>query len=322
MLGGNGPAMVALLGCGHYPGSEQDMVAIAEELLERNCVVMTAGCGAMDISRKLEQKTGKCLPENFHNMATLKGLVNSGGCAADAHIMSAIYKLSQLGGGISVKGNFDQQADYIMNRAPFTVLIWGGATDKMYAKATGFARIGARVVVGPTGFNAPRALVGNKYQREDWTMYDGFGEGKREVDPSPAHLIVPVETKEEAVTMILKYSFTTCDLRDSRLSSLDNYTGAYQKFFNELPDDWNFFVRSPLEIHVMKRMKFLKILREQYGWEITGATVNKVKDRGGNMVTLDQYTNEYGIKQGRYATMVPRLIMQQALKIKEEEENG
>ena len=124
------------------------------------------------------------------------------------------------------------------------------------------------------------------------------------------------------MTMILKYSFTTCDLRDSRLSSLDNYTGAYQKYFGELPDDWNFFVRSPLEIHVMKRMKYLKILREKYGWEITGATVNKVKDRGGNMVTLDQYTNEYGIKQGRYATMVPRLIMQQALKIKEDEENG
>ncbi|MCP4716141.1 MAG: hypothetical protein GY868_13575, partial [Deltaproteobacteria bacterium] len=318
MLGGNGPAMVALLGCGQYPGSEQDMADIAEELLNRNCVVMTAGCGASDISRKLEEKTGKSLPENYPNMATLKGLVNCGGCAGDAHIMSAIYKLSQLGGGISVKGNFDQQADYIMNRAPFTVLLWGAASEKMYTKAAGFARIGARVVVGPTGFTFPRMLVGNKYERENWTMYDGFGEGEREVDPTPAHLILPVETKEEALTMILKYSFTTCDLRDSRLSSLDNYTGVYQKYFGELPDDWNYFIRSQLEIHVMKRMKFLKILREKYGWDIEGATVKRVKDRNGNLVSVEQYTNEYGIKQGRYATMIPRLIMQQAVALKEE----
>jgi len=314
VLGGNGPGMVSLLGCGHYPGADDELADMAKELLDRNCVVMTAGCAAGDVARKLDEETGKAFPENYPSMATLKGLVNCGGCSADTHIMASMYKFAQLGGGISGKANFDQVADYSLNRAPFAVIIWGPASDKMMAKASGFARIGAPVVLGPSGFKFKRMLVGNKYTREDWTMYDGIDGSVREVDPSPPHLIFPVETKEEAVTMALKLCFTTCALREPRLSTIDNYTEIHQKYFHQLPDDWTYYLRSPLELHVMKRMRFLKILRDEHGWEVERTTASRVRNRNGELVTMEEYINEYGIKQGRYATMLQRLIMREAVK--------
>jgi len=314
VLGGNGPGMVTLLGCGHYPGMDDDMVAMAKELLDRNCVVMTAGCAAADVARKLEEETGRCFPENYPTMATLKGLVNCGGCSADAHIMASMFKFAQLGGGVSIKANFDQPADYSLNRAPFAVIIWGPASDKMMAKASGFARVGAPVVLGPSGFGFSRSLVGNKYDRESWTMYDGLTGDVREVDPSPPHLIAPVETKEEAVTMALKFCFTTCALRDPRLSTIDNYTEIHEKYFRQLPDDWTYYLRSPLELHVMKRMRLLKILRDEYGWEVDRTSATRVRNRDGELVSMEQYIEEYGIKQGRYATMMKRLVMREAVK--------
>jgi acetyl-CoA decarbonylase/synthase complex subunit alpha len=314
VLGGNGPGMVSLLGCGHYPGADDELADMAKELLDRNCVVMTAGCAAGDVARKIEEETGKAFPENYPSMATLKGLVNCGGCSADTHIMASMFKFAQLGGGISAKANFDQVADYSLNRAPFAVIIWGPASDKMMAKASGFARVGAPVVIGPSGFKFARMLVGNKYKRADWTMYDGLDGSVREIDPSPPHLIFPVETKEEAVTMAIKLCFTTCALREPRLSTIDNYTEIHQKYFHQLPDDWTYYLRSPLELHVMKRMRFLKILRDEHGWEIERTTANRVRNRNGDLVSMEQYIEEYGIKQGRYATMLERLIMREAVK--------
>jgi acetyl-CoA decarbonylase/synthase complex subunit alpha len=314
VLGGNGPGMVSLLGCGHYPGADDELAEMAKELLDRNCVVMTAGCASADVARKLDEETGAAFPEGYPSMATLKGLVNCGGCSADTHIMASMYKFAQLGGGISGKANFDQVADYSLNRAPFAVIIWGPASDKMMAKASGFARVGAPVVIGPSGFQFKRMLVGNKHNRKDWTMYDGLDGSVREVDPSPPHLIYPVETKEEAVTMALKLCFTTCALREPRLSTIDNYTEIHQKYFHELPDDWTYYLRSPLELHVMKRMRFLKILRDEHGWEVERTTASRVRNRDGELVTMEEYTNQYGIKQGRYATMLERLIMREAVK--------
>jgi len=252
--------------------------------------------------------------EGYPSMATLKGLVNCGGCSADAHIMASMFKFAQLGGGISIKANFDQVADYSLNRAPFAVIIWGPASDKMIAKASGFARAGAPVVLGPSGFQFARMLAGNKYRRPDWTMYDGIDGRLREVDPSPPHLIFPVETKEEAVTMAVKLCFTACALRDPRLSTIDNYTEIHEKYFGELPDDWTFYLRSALELHVMKRMRLLKILRDQHGWEIDRTTARRVRNRDGELVPMEQYIEQYGIKQGRYSTLLQRLIMREAVK--------
>lgn len=314
VLGGNGPGMVTLLGCGHYPGSDQDLLDMARELLERNCVVMTAGCAAADVARWIDAETGKAFAEQFPSLATLKGLVNCGGCSADAHIMASMFKFAQLGGGISIKANFDQAADYSLNRAPFAVIIWGPLSDKMLVKAAGFARVGAPVVLGPSGFRYSRALVGDKYDRSRWTMFDGLTGEVREVDPSPPHLIFPVETKEEAVTMAVKLCFTACALRDPRLSTIDNYTEIHEKYFGDLPDDWTFYLRSPLELHVMKRMRFLRILKERHGWDVDRTNVRRVRDRDGNLVTMDEYLDRYAIKQGRYATMVRRLVMREAVK--------
>jgi hypothetical protein len=98
------------------------------------------------------------------------------------------------------------------------------------------------------------------------------------------------------------------------LSTIDNYTEIHEKYFGELPDDWTYYLRSPMELHVMKRMRFLTMLRDEYGWEIERTSVVRVKNRDGQLVPIGTYLDEYGIKQGRYATMVKRLIMREAVK--------
>ncbi|MFC1823803.1 4Fe-4S dicluster domain-containing protein [Thermodesulfobacteriota bacterium] len=314
VLGGNAPGFVALLGCGHYPGSDKELNEMAKELLDRNCMVMTAGCGAADVARQIDPETGKAFPENYLSLATLKGMVNCGGCSAISHILASTYKGPLLGGGISVKANFDQPSDYIFNRTPLAIIMWGTASDKMMTKALGFARAGTPVIIGPSGFKFSQMLVGNKYDRDSWTMYDGLTGETKEVDPSPPHLIYPVETKEEAITMAVKLCFVPCALRDPRTSTIDNYTEIYQQYFDEFPDDWPLYVRSPLELHVMKRMKLLKMLRDEFGWEVDRTQVTKVKNRAGKLVGLEEYVDNYGLKQGAYATMVKRLVMREAVK--------
>jgi acetyl-CoA decarbonylase/synthase complex subunit alpha len=308
VLGGNGPGLIALLGCGHNKESTDELADIALELLDRNCAVMTAGCGAAEIAAKIHPENKKFMQENYLSMATLKGLVNCGGCSGISHIGAAIYNLASLGGGIAIHGNFDQPADYSLNRAPFVVVIWGPASDRMMAQAAGFARAGASVVIGPSGFKYNRSLISNKYDRKHWKMFDGMKGTEREIDPCPMHLIYPVETKEEAITMAIKLCIIPCALRDSRLSTIDNYTETHQKFFGSFPDDWSLFLRSPLELPVMKRIKMLSLLKKE-GWVIDQKIVARAKNRDGKMVSMEEYTETYGIKQGQYATLVKRLIM-------------
>ncbi len=308
VLGGNGPGLIGIYGCGNNPGANDELADIALELLERNCAVMTAGCGAAEISSRMDEKSGKALPENYLAMATLKGFVNCGGCTADSHIMASMYKLAGLGGGLAIPGNFDQPADYNLNRAPAVAIIWGPVSERMMLKASAFARAGASVVIGPSAFEYNRMLISNKYDRKNWVMYDGMKGGEREIDPCPNHLIYPVETKEEAIVMVMKLCMIPCALRDSRLSTIDNYTDAYQRYYEVIPEDWSLYLRSALELPVMKRMKMLKKLKE-VGWEIDGSVINKVINRDGNLVSMEEYTENYGIKQGQYATMVKRLIM-------------
>jgi len=309
VLGGNGPGIVCLLGCGSYPGSDNELAEMAKEFLERNCVVMTAGCAAADVARHFDEGEGKFIFEQYPSFVGLRGLTNCGGCSAISHILAGVFKLGQLGGGVPTRANYVQSVDYAFQRTPIVVILWGASSDEMYAQAAGFARAGVRVVVGPSGNSFRRYLVGNKYDLEKWWIFDGITGDKREIDPSPPHLIFPVETKEEAIVMTMKLFLMSCDLRESRLSTLDNYTETHEQFFGELPDDWHFYTRSSLELPVKKRMRFLSLLKKEHGWEIDRTMIKRVRHRDGRMMSFDKYVESYGVQQGRYSTMLPRFII-------------
>jgi acetyl-CoA decarbonylase/synthase complex subunit alpha len=306
---GNTPGVVAVLGCGDA-GSPDDLGMIAKELVARNCIVFTAGCGSIDIGRHFDEKEGKFIFQQYGSAALARNLINCGGCSSQVHIIDEFFKVARLGGAVSHYANFIETADYTYNRINYFIIMWGVLPERMQTLALGFARGGIPVILGPaSGFQFDAYMLGNQHDRSKWWMYDGISGRKREVEPGPQHLIIPVETKEEALTMASKLLMRPLDLRDSRLSNIETYIDFHRKFFGDYPTDWPLYVRSEQELPPRSRAKLLKILKENYGWVIEGHRAKKAKHRDGRLLDIETYVREYGIEQGHYATCVQKLVV-------------
>ncbi|KAF5433100.1 acetyl-CoA decarbonylase/synthase complex subunit alpha [Candidatus Methanophagaceae archaeon] len=308
ILGGNGPGMVNIIGCGNYPGSEREVAAMTRYFLDRNYLVCVSGCVAADVAKYFDEEEQKFLFEQYIAAGVLKGLVNFGGCTAMSHVPSAIYRGALVGSAYTPKANWTQIADYLYARLPVVVIIWGAATETLYSVASGLVRSGIPVVVGPSGFEFKRFFLGDKDDRSKWWMYDGVTGERKEVEPCPVHMLVPVETKEEAIAMCAKLLHRPLALRDPRLASLEAENEAHKEFFGEYSDDWHLYVRSEQELHVMRRMELLKKLEVEHGWEIEGTRIKRARHRSGELMDMSEYNEKYGIQLGRYSTLVPRLI--------------
>ncbi|MCW3141228.1 MAG: 4Fe-4S dicluster domain-containing protein [Methanophagales archaeon] len=308
ILGGNGPGMINIIGCGNYPGSEREVADMARYFLERNALVTVSGCVAADVAKYFDAEEKKYLFEQYIAAGVLKGLVNFGGCTAISHVPSAVYRGALVGSGYVPKANWTQIADYLYARLPVVVIMWGAGTEEMYSVASGLVRSGIPVVVGPSGFKFKRYLMGDKYDRSKWWMYDGITGEKKEVEPCPTHMLVPVETKEEAIAMSAKLLHRPLALRDPRLASLEAENEAHKDFFGEYPDDWHLYVRSEQELHVMRKAELLRKLEKEHGWEVEGMRIKRARHRSGELMDMEEYNKKYGIQLGRYSTLVPRLI--------------
>jgi len=312
ILGGNGPGMINIIGCGNYPGSEREVAEMARYFLERNALVTVSGCVAADVAKYFDENG--FLFEQYIAAGVLKGLVNFGGCTAISHVPAAIYRGALVGSGYTPKANWTQIADYLYARLPVVVIMWGAATEEMYAVAAGLVRSGIPVVIGPSGFKFKRYFLGDKDDRSKWWMYDGVTGEKKEVEPCPMHMLVPVDTKEEAIAMSAKLLHRPLALRDPRLASLEAENEAYKNFFGEYSDDWHLYVRSEQELHVMRRAELLRKLGQEHGWEIEGMKIKRARHRSGELMDMQEYNKRYGIQLGRYSTLVPRLITRKGIK--------
>ena len=312
ILGGNGPGMINIIGCGNYPGSEREVAEMARYFLERNALVTVSGCVAADVAKYFDENG--FLFEQYIAAGVLKGLVNFGGCTAISHVPAAIYRGALVGSGYTPKANWTQIADYLYARLPVVVIMWGAATEEMYAVAAGLVRSGIPVVIGPSGFKFKRYFLGDKDDRSKWWMYDGVTGEKKEVEPCPMHMLVPVDTKEEAIAMCAKLLHRPLALRDPRLASLEAENEAYKNFFGEYSDDWHLYVRSEQELHVMRRAELLRKLGQEHGWEIEGMKIKRARHRSGELMDMQEYNKRYGIQLGRYSTLVPRLITRKDIK--------
>ena len=312
ILGGNGPGMINIIGCGNHPGSEREVAEMARYFLERNALVTVSGCVAADVAKYFDENG--FLFEQYIAAGVLKGLVNFGGCTAISHVPAAIYRGALVGSGYTPKANWTQIADYLYARLPVVVIMWGAATEEMYAVAAGLVRSGIPVVIGPSGFKFKRYFLGDKDDRSKWWMYDGVTGEKKEVEPCPMHMLVPVDTKEEAIAMCAKLLHRPLALRDPRLASLEAENEAYKTFFGEYSDDWHLYVRSEQELHVMRRAELLRKLGQEHGWEIEGMKIKRARHRSGELMDMQEYNKRYGIQLGRYSTLVPRLITRKDIK--------
>ena len=307
----NAPGWFHVMGCGDAKTVE-DIGWIAEKLADYGCIVHVAGCAASEIARYFDEKEGKFIFETHGGGVAARCIVNHGGCSACAHILDQTMKWPRTGTGISCYANYARIADVSHNLISQTLIVWGALPERMQAIVTAWTRAGQAVVIGPaSAFGWKHFLLGNKWDWEKWWSYlmSNFEElkagDKRMHEPAPKHMIIPVETKEEAINAALCVQNRPAGAWDGRQQSLDAYIEESFKAFGEYPDDWHVLVRHDLDLPQRRKGTMIKKLREEQGWEIDRMTVKKQKLPDGRLVSREEFTSEFGMVR-YFPTKFPR----------------
>jgi acetyl-CoA decarbonylase/synthase complex subunit alpha len=258
------PGIVALVGCANYPAGGSDVAMIAEEFLKRRFIVVATGCAAMDLAMKRDED-GLNLYEKYPGYFDAGGLVNIGSCVSNAHITGAAIKIANIFAKRTLRGNYEEIADYVYNRVGAVGVAWGAMSQKAASIASGCWRLGIPVVVGPHGAKYRRNLLGRKEKEEDWMTYDARTGEEVYVGPAPEHLFYAAETVEEAMVMIAKLSMRPNDTTKGRAVKLSHYIDLHQRLYGSIPDDLHLYVRGGADIPFTMKDEILKALDEA-GW--------------------------------------------------------
>ncbi len=264
---GTTPGIIALVGCSNYPDGTKDLYKMADEMLRRNYIVLTSGCSAMDLGM-YKDENGETLYEKYPSKFLGGNLINVGSCVSNSHITGTAIKVAAIFAQRNITGNFEETADYIMNRIGAVGVAWGAYSQKAASIGTGCNRYGIPVVVGPHGSKYRRALIGKPYVEEDWKVFDARNGEEMPISASPEFLLTTVETVEELMPMLAKNCIRPSDNNMGRMIKLTHYMELSQKYLGHMPEDWYKFVRSETDLPLAKREELLKILEKDQGWEI------------------------------------------------------
>jgi len=259
------PGVIAFAGCANYPRGGREVVQMCEEFLMRRYIVVASGCAAMSLSL-YKNDEGKTLYELYPGDFDAGCLANTGSCVSNAHIIGAAVKIASIFARRNLRANYEEIADYILNRVGATAIVWGTMSQKALAIATGANRFGIPVIVGPHGAKYRRLYLGRKDHEEDWYVYDARTGDQTYVGPSPEHLYYAAETMEEALVMAAKLCIKPNDTTKGRAIKLTHYIDLHKRYHGTLPDDIHMFVRSPVEIPVTMKDEVVKFLEEK-GWK-------------------------------------------------------
>jgi len=262
------PGVVALVGCANYPRGGKEVAEIAEEFAKRRYIVVATGCAAMSIAM-VKDEEGKTLYEKYPGSFSAGGILNVGSCVSNPHIAGAAIKIASIFAKRDLRANYEEIADYVLNRVGAVGLAWGAMSQKASSIASGFWRLGVPVIVGPHGSKYRRMLLGRKDKKEDWYVYDARTGERVYVGPCPEHLFTTAETKEEAMVMIAKLCMRANDTTRGRAIKLTHYIDLHRRLYGVMPDDIHLFVRSRADIPITMKDEILRILEEKKWTEVS-----------------------------------------------------
>jgi acetyl-CoA decarbonylase/synthase complex subunit alpha len=259
------PGVVALVGCANYPNGGKEVAEIAEEFAKRRFIVVASGCAAMSMAM-VKDEEGKTLYEKYPGSFEAGGILNVGSCVSNPHIAGAAVKIASIFAKRRLRANYEEIADYVLNRVGAVGVAWGAMSQKAASIASGFWRLGVPVIVGPHGSKYRRMLLGRKDKEEDWYVYDARTGDKVYGGPAPEHLFTSAETKEEAMVLIAKFCMRPNDTTKGRAVKLTHYIDLHKRLYGTMPDDIHLFVRSKADVPLTMRDGVLKVLTEK-GWK-------------------------------------------------------
>lgn len=256
------PGVIAFVGCANYPNGGTEVADMVKEFAGRRYIVTTSGCAAMSIAMSKDEE-GKTPYEVFSGAFDAGGLVNVGSCVANSHIAGAAIKIANIFAKRNLRGNYEEIADYVLNRVGAVGVAWGAMSQKAASIASGCWRLGIPVVVGPHGTKYRRMLLGRKDVEKDWYVLDARTGNQVYVGPTPEHLFYAAETKEEAMVMIAKLCMRPNDTYKGRAIKLTNYIDLHKRLYGVMPDDVHLFVRTMADVPITMKDELLKILTEK-----------------------------------------------------------
>ncbi|PDM26655.1 CO dehydrogenase/acetyl-CoA synthase complex subunit epsilon [Candidatus Bathyarchaeota archaeon B24-2] len=261
------PGIIAFVGCANYPKGGREIAEMAMEFAKRRYIVVTSGCAAMSAGM-YKNEEGKTPYEMFPGDFDAGCLLNVGSCVSNPHIAGAAIKIASIFARRNLRGNYEEIADYVLNRVGAVGVAWGAMSQKAASIASGFWRLGVPVVVGPHGLKYRRMLLGRADREEDWYVYDARTGKKVYVGPTPEHLFYAAETKEEAMVMIAKLCMRPNDTTKGRAIKLTHYIDLHKRLYGTMPEDIHLFVRTLADLPVTMKDEITKILKEK-GWKET-----------------------------------------------------
>jgi len=259
------PGVVAFVGCSNYPNGGKELAEMADEFARRRFIVVASGCSAMDMARYSDEN-GQSLYEKYPGDFDAGCIANVGSCVANAHIIGAAIKIANIFAKRPLRANFEEIADYILNRVGAVAIAWGAQHQKAASIGTGVNRLGVPVILGPHGAKYRRAYLGRSDKDERWMARDVRTGRPLYVGPAPEHLVYVAETKEEAMTMAARLVMRPSDTSKGRLIKLSNYIDLHRKLFGKTPEDFHLFVRTETDLPLGMKDELLAIMKEK-GWK-------------------------------------------------------
>jgi acetyl-CoA decarbonylase/synthase complex subunit alpha len=316
----NSAGFVRILSCGGSKQITEDVAWFARECTSRACVVVVAGCGGAEVARYFDEEEQKFLYEKYAGEYVPRNVIFTGSCSTHCLLQDASAHWARTGVHISHYANLVEVADVTYRLFSTPAILWGESPERMYSVASAFARFGERVIVGPvSSFQWKRFLLGNQYDRSKWRVWDTADGREVETEPAEEQLIIPVETKEEAIVMLWNLGFRPGGISMFQILRFTPYLEQHMQFFGELPDNWHWYVHSNADLPIKSRAKLLKILREEHGWETDYARVFKAKHRDGRLLDIWTFNREYGVGESRYYTHAPELLSKKGKQLLSEE---
>jgi len=256
------PGVIAPVGCSFWPNGGRELGEMAEEFLKRNYIVTASGCAAMALATDYSGTNN--LYEKYGGGFGGGQLVNVGSCVANTHITGAAIKIASIFARRRLRGNFEEIADYVLNRIGAVGLVWGTYSQKAVSIGNGVMRLGIPVIWGPSGRKYRKELVGD--ETSDWRVYDTKSVGLYDVGPVPEHLSVVADTKEQAMVLIPKLCMRASDGVKGRQIKVAHYIDVHKKYVGGLPSDLHRFVRNEKDIPLTLREEVRSFL-DGKGWK-------------------------------------------------------
>ncbi len=256
------PGVIAFVGCPNMGEHIRDIARIVEELAKRGFIVLTSGC-VVDLLGKYKTEEGSTLYEEYGELG--RGcIVNVGPCTSLSEVSGIAIRVANIFAGRKIKGNYEEIADYILNRVGACGIGWGAATHKILSIAVGFLRLGVPIIVGPQCAKLGILLEG--VEAEKFVGIDMKTGKQVYTGPAPQHLLYLAKSPEECLIMAIKLCIRPGDTSKGRAIKLSHYIDLYKKYFGTLPPDIHYYVRTEADIPITYREELMKHL-ENVGWK-------------------------------------------------------